>query len=159
MEHGAHLLKEGTVQSLCDAIFLWCVMYGKSSLDPSGSEVCIEFVAQVFPTTVGVQLFDSGAMLGPQPGLEQEVCLVSFAFECKEVNMCVVCFVISEADIYSFPLSDLTGDGPTHLCGSPPQVSRRTCHFSLWVQAYTLYCIVTIVGGYGWKFETQLGTN
>ena len=21
-----------------------------------------------------------------------------------------------------------------------------------------LYCIVTIVGGYGWKFETQLGT-
>ena len=21
-----------------------------------------------------------------------------------------------------------------------------------------VYCIVTIVGGYGWKFETQLGT-
>ena len=34
--------------------------------------------------------------------------------------MCVACFVISEADIYSFPLSDLTGDGP---------------HTSVWISA------------------------
>src|SRR5882724_11342718 len=116
MEHGAHLLKEGMVQSLCDAVLLWCVVYGKSSLDPLGSKVCIEFVAQVFPTVVGVQSFDSGAMLGPQPGLEQEVCLVSGAFECKEVNMCVVCFVIGEADIIQLPMEQFDWGWAPHVC-------------------------------------------
>jgi len=65
--------------------------------------VCIEFVAQVFPSQLECNHLTRAPMLCPQPGLQSEVCLVSFAFECKEVNTCVACFVVGEADIIQLP--------------------------------------------------------
>ena len=74
MQHRADFLDQRTIQTLCNSIQLWRVVYGKSARGTSVCEVLIECLAQVFAATVRTQDLDcSAVVLGVCPGLELPV--------------------------------------------------------------------------------------
>ena len=63
-----------------------------------------EFLAQVLSSTVRVKDLDSGVILSTKVGLKFLVHREGVVFLVEEVNMCIVCFVINNADIVPSPL-------------------------------------------------------
>jgi hypothetical protein len=74
-------LKQGLIELLSDAIVLQHVMHCQLACCPSGSQMLVESMAQVFTSVVGVQYLDPIAvLLGECPWLIGFVCVECLIF-------------------------------------------------------------------------------
>ena len=64
VKHGMDNLQIGVVYPFSDTIMLWSVMNGKAPSRPSLLQMVREFRQEIFPSSVRVETFDFGAVLG-----------------------------------------------------------------------------------------------
>ena len=99
MQQGPHLLDEGAVQALRNAVQLWRVVDGKSAGSTSISEVLIKRFAEVLPPTVGTQDFYGATVtLGACPCLELAVGCECVTLRRKEIGERKSCGIVREGD-------------------------------------------------------------
>src|SRR5713101_1163215 len=100
-------LEECPIQALRNAILSRGVMNGELMFSSCSLQMCLEHIAQIFPTSVHMQLADACVHLHPAPGLIFLVGHEDLIFLMKEVEVSESSAVIHEGHIVSMLMQHL----------------------------------------------------